>query len=107
MSDLTDLTLLNELKIWANSGPLFVYFCPFLIPISMIQIEKTKMVCLVFEPGPQNGRRRRNHGAMAAAKKNVTQAKLLEFSQFEEVVDFLSSLNHGNLKSQRSRGEIE
>ena len=42
----------------------------------MLQIEKTKMVCLVFEPGPQDGRRRRNHGAMAAAKKNVTQANI-------------------------------
>ena len=25
------------------------------------------MVCLGFEPGPQDGRRRRNHGARAAA----------------------------------------
>ena len=24
------------------------------------------MVCMGFEPGPQDGRRRRNHGAMAA-----------------------------------------
>ena len=26
------------------------------------------MVCLGFEPGPQDGRRRRNHGAMAATQ---------------------------------------
>ena len=26
------------------------------------------MVCMGFEPGPQDGRRRQNHGAMAAAK---------------------------------------
>ena len=33
-----------------QSRPLFVYICSFLVTIS-IQIEKTKMVCLGFEPG--------------------------------------------------------
>ena len=58
-------------KIWANPGLFFVYFCSFLIPISItisIQIEKAYMVCLRFEPGPHDGRRRRNHGAMAGPK---------------------------------------
>ena len=30
------------------------------------------MVCLGFEPGPQDGRRRRNHGAMAATPNQLT-----------------------------------
>ena len=29
------------------------------------------MVCLGFEPGPQDGRLRRNHGAMAATSMNL------------------------------------
>ena len=33
-----------------QSRPLFVYFRPFLIIISIIQVEKSKMVCLGFEP---------------------------------------------------------
>ena len=34
------------------------------------------MECLGFEPGPQDGRRRRNHGAMAAPHdKNVCKPK--------------------------------
>ena len=31
------------------------------------------MVCMGFEPGPQNGKRRQNHGAMAAAP-NLTKS---------------------------------
>ena len=31
------------------------------------------MVCLGFEPWPQDGRRRRNHGAMAATKNIKVQ----------------------------------
>ena len=55
-----DYTVLYELIYWAmappnfflkmgQSRPLFVYFCPLLITISIIQIEKAYMVCLVFE----------------------------------------------------------
>ena len=44
-----------------HSRPLFVYFRSFLVTIS-IQIEKSIDGVL----GPQDGRRRRNHGAMAA-----------------------------------------
>ena len=33
-----------------QSRPLFVYFRHFLIKISIIQIQKAKMVCLGFEP---------------------------------------------------------
>ena len=33
-----------------QSRPLFVYFRPFLIIISIIQVEKSKTVCLGFEP---------------------------------------------------------
>ena len=33
-----------------QSRPLFVYFHHFLVTISIIQIEKTQMVCLGFEP---------------------------------------------------------
>ena len=36
---------------WANPGLFFVHFLPFLITISIIQIEKAQMVCLGFEPG--------------------------------------------------------
>ena len=37
------------LKI-GQSQTLFVYFRPFLVTISIIQIEKVSMVCLGFEP---------------------------------------------------------
>ena len=50
-----------------RSQSLFVNFRSFLYTISIIQIEKVQMVCLGFEPGPQDGRRSRNHGAMASA----------------------------------------
>ena len=43
------------------SRPLFVYFRSFLVTISIIQIEKSIDGVL----GPQDGRCRRNHGAMA------------------------------------------
>ena len=51
-----------------KSRPLFVYFRSFLITISIIQIEKS----LGFEPGPQDGRRRQNHGAIAATHHELT-----------------------------------
>ena len=61
-----------------QSRPLFVYFRPFLIAISIIQD-----VCLGFEPGSQNGRRRRNHGAMAAThltvKVNLVNTRFIHF----------------------------
>ena len=49
-----------------QSLPLFVYFCPFLITISITQIEKSEMVCLGLNPQPQDCRRRQNHGAIVA-----------------------------------------
>ena len=72
---------------WANKGflswidifllikygqfqPLFRLFSSFFhsnLTISTIKIEKALMVCLGFEPEPHNIRRRRNHGAVAAA----------------------------------------
>ena len=36
-----------------RSRPLFVYFRPFLITISIIQIDKAQMVCLGFEPAAE------------------------------------------------------
>ena len=33
-----------------QSQPLFDYFRPFLITISILQIDKAQMVCLGFEP---------------------------------------------------------
>ena len=48
-----------------QSRPLFVYFRSFLITIS-IQIEK--WCAWDSNPGLQDGRRRRNHGAMAATQ---------------------------------------
>ena len=52
-----------------QSRPLFVYFCSFPVTIS-IQIEKKRRWCAWdSNPGQQDGRRRRNHGAMAATPK--------------------------------------
>ena len=51
-----------------HSRPLFVYFCYFLVTTS-IQIEKKHRWCAWdSNPGPQDGRRRQNHGAMAATQ---------------------------------------
>ena len=36
---------------WFNPGLFFVYLRSFLVEISPIQIEKSWMVCLGFEPG--------------------------------------------------------
>ena len=50
-----------------QSRPLFVYFRYLLITISIIQIEKKRRWCAWDSNlGPQNGKRRQNHGAMAA-----------------------------------------
>ena len=52
------------LKKWANPSLFFVYFCSFLVTIS-IQIEKKHRWCpWDSNLGPQDGRRRQNHGAM-------------------------------------------
>ena len=49
-----------------QSRPLFVYFHSFLVTIS-VQIEKKQWWCAWDSNlGPQDGRRRQNHGAMAA-----------------------------------------
>ena len=54
------------LKKWANPGLFFVYFCSLLVTISK-QIEKNHRWCAWdSNPGPQDGGRRRNYGAMAA-----------------------------------------
>ena len=54
------------LKKVGQSRPLFVNFSSFLVTIS-IQIEKKHRWCAWdSNPGPQDGRRRRNHGAMVA-----------------------------------------
>ena len=54
-----------------QSQPLYVYFCPFIITISIIQIEESVDGVLGFEPGPQDGRRRRNHRAMVATNFEI------------------------------------
>ena len=58
------------LFVFLRNGPIpasFVYFCYFLITISIIQIEKSINSVLGFmNPGSQDGRRRRHHRAMAA-----------------------------------------
>ena len=46
--------------------PLFVYFRSFLFTISIIQIEKSVYGVLGIRTQATGGRRRQNHGAMAA-----------------------------------------
>ena len=59
-------TIVHFLKM-SQSWPLFVYFCYFLDTISIIQIEiKLRWCAWESNPGPQDCRRRRSHGAMAA-----------------------------------------
>ena len=54
-----------------QSRPLFLYFRSFLVTISM-QIEKSVDCVLGIQTwGPQDGRRRRNHGAMAATSQMI------------------------------------
>ena len=62
------LSVIN--KSFLKNGPilpLFVYFRSFLVTIS-IQIEKSIDGVLGIQPGPQDGRCRQNHGAMAATQ---------------------------------------
>ena len=47
-----------------QSWPLLVYFCSFLITISIIQIKKHRWYAWDLNQGLQNGRRRQNHRAM-------------------------------------------
>ena len=64
---------------WANPI-LFVYFCYFLDTISIIQIEKSVDDVLgIHTQGPQDGRRRRNHGAMMATKRGKILVSFLIF----------------------------
>ena len=64
-----------------QSWPLFVYFGYFLDTISIIQIEKS-IDGVLGNPGPQDGRRRRNHGAMAATlHSNIFGYKNQAFNQ--------------------------
>ena len=59
-------------KKMGQSRPLFVYFRYFLTTISIMQIEKgIDGVLGIRTWGPQDGRRRRNHGAMAATKECI------------------------------------
>ena len=64
------------LKKMGQSRPLFVYFCSFLITIS-IQIEKAQMVCLGFEPGAvvwQAQMKPRSYGGHQSAYTLFTQS---------------------------------
>ena len=54
-----------------KTRPFFVYFRPFLITISIIQIENSIDVVLGMRTRGHNGRRRRYHGGMAAAQAMV------------------------------------
>ena len=53
-------------KKWAKPGLFLFYFRPFLVTISIIQIEKKRSRCACdLNPGTQDGRQRQNHEAMA------------------------------------------
>ena len=66
-----------------QSRPLFVYFRHFLDTISIIQIEKKRRWCAWdSNPGQQDGRRRRNHGAMAA----TIRSKLIFHTEFTMLI---------------------
>ena len=58
-------------KIWAKSGLFFVYFCPFLIPISIttMQIRKKQRWCAWdLNLWPLDGRLRQNHEVQAVPR---------------------------------------
>ena len=72
-------------KKWADPGLFFVYFRPFLVTISIIQIEKSlssfsaynfnntnckkrRWCAWDLNPGRENGRHRRSHRAMASSQ---------------------------------------
>ena len=52
-----NVTILHYVFLKGQSQPLFVYFRSFQT-IIQIQIEKAKMLCLGFNLGPQDGRRK-------------------------------------------------
>ena len=77
------LMIWEPTKLFYGPIPTFFYlFCCFLIPVSIkistIQIEKVWMICLGFEPGPQDGRRK----AMAAAP-NLTIVSMIQTTFFD------------------------
>ena len=49
-----------------QSRPLFVYFHSFLVTISIQNEKKCRWRAWDSNPGPQDGKRRQKHGAMAA-----------------------------------------
>ena len=51
-----------------QSLPLFAYFRSFLVTISIQMEKKSRWCAWDLNPGPQDGRHRRNHGAMAATQ---------------------------------------
>ena len=65
-----------------QSQPLYVYFCPFIITISIIQIEESVDGVLGFEPGPQDGRRRRNHRAIVKFVYSIRPGEHLRSRQW-------------------------
>ena len=55
------------------------------------------MVCLGFEPGPQDGRRRRNHGAMAATPPILSYPPSLSLNKSHIVTSIIThTLEHTN-----------
>ena len=56
------------LKIWANPGLFSFIFVPFTSQINY-KLKKRWWSAWDSNPGPQDGRRRRNHGAMAATHR--------------------------------------
>ena len=45
-----------------------MYLVIFFLQFLKYKLKKALMVCLGFNPGPQDGRLRQNHGAIAATK---------------------------------------
>ena len=77
------------LKKWANPGLFFVYFCSLLVTISK-QIEKNHRWCAWdSNPGPQDGGRRRNHGAMITAVSwhSRHKSKFMEHFSIRRYID--------------------
>ena len=81
-----------------QSQPLFVYFCSFLVTIS-IQIEKKRRWCAWdSNPGLQDGRRRRNHRAMVATICSFLPIRLVQYLVYlvHYLPKFLFSLKVGH-----------
>ena len=92
------------LKKCANPGLFFVYFCSFLVTIS-IQIEKACWCAWDSNPGPQDSRCRQNHRAMAV---NVIKhfwtifglficSTLLELQNNQQCKSLLLKMGHCNI----------